>query len=93
MNIDDARNFSMGLGFPPLVGTRAEIQEAEQIRAEKLKQVPWFEENGEFYLNLGELETTFLLDDSLRHLRLADSARFWIENSDLDFWELLKWFQ
>ncbi|MBD1877956.1 hypothetical protein [Coleofasciculus sp. FACHB-T130] len=91
MNIDEARNFSMGLGLPPLVGTLAEIQEAEQIRAEKLKQVPWLEENWEIYLS--ELETRFLPDDSLRQLKLADSARFWIENCDLDFWELLEWCQ
>jgi hypothetical protein len=90
MNIDESRNFSRLLNLPPLVGSLAEIQEAEQIRAEKLKQVPWLEENWEIYLN--KVESRFLPDDSLRHLKLANLSSFWIENCHLDFWELLEWF-
>ncbi|MBD1903715.1 hypothetical protein NDI44_27385 [Trichocoleus sp. DQ-A3] len=90
MNIDEARNFSRLLNLPPLTGTLAAIQEAEQIRAEKLKRVPWFEENWEVYLR--ELKTRSLHEYSLENLKLADLSGFWIENRHLDFWELLEWF-
>ncbi len=89
MNQNEVRNLSILLQLPRLVGTPQEIQQAELIRYEKLKQVPFFEANWDMFLN--ELEARNLPDDTLIYLRQNDLAKFWIENSDLSFWQLLEY--
>ncbi|GET36860.1 hypothetical protein [Microseira wollei] len=90
MNENEVRNLSILLQLPRLVGTAQEIQQAELIRYEKLKQVPFFEANWDMFLN--ELKARNLPDDTLIHLRQSDLAEFWIANSELSFWELLEYF-
>ncbi|MFB2981669.1 hypothetical protein [Microseira sp. BLCC-F43] len=90
MNENEVSNLSILLQLPRLVGTAEEIQQAELIRYEKLKQVPFFEANWDMFLN--ELKARNLPDDTLIHLRQSNLAEFWIANSDLSFWELLEYF-
>lgn len=91
MNLEEARNFSQQLELPRLKGSLEQIQHAEQIRAEKLKEIPSFEQNWDNFL--ARLEARLLSDYSLVHLKQADDASFWIENEHLNFWELLELFQ
>ena len=90
MNHKEARNFSKNLNLPRLFGIPNQIQSAEEIRSQKLEQVPFFEQNWEMLLS--ELEARGLSDISLLHLKQADEASFWIETQYLDFWELLALF-
>lgn len=90
MNQNEAINLSILLQLPRLVGTAEEIQQAELIRSEKLKQLPFFEANWDIFLS--ELDARHLPDDTLIYLKQSDLAKFWIENSDLSFWELLEFF-
>ena len=89
MNPNEARNLSIILELPPLSGTPQEIKQAELIRYEKLKQVPFFEANWDMFLN--ELEARNLPDYTLIYLRQSNLAEFWIANSELSFWELLQY--
>jgi hypothetical protein len=93
MNPKEARELSLRLELPELVGTALEIQEAELIRADKLKQIPFFEVKANWEMFMTELENTGYHDNSLQLLRQSDVAQFWIKYRELDFWELLKLFQ
>jgi hypothetical protein len=91
MTPKEARELSISLKLPELVGTALEIQQAEIIRAEKLQQVPFFESEWEMFIN--EIENKDYYDNSLQLLKQTDIAKFWIEYRELDFWQLLKLFQ
>ena len=91
MNLEEARNFSQQLELPRLNGSLEQIQQAEQIRAEKLKEIPNFEKNWDNFLD--RLDARLVSDYSLVHLKQADDASFWIENEHLNFWELLELFE
>ena len=91
MNLEEARNFSQQLELPRLKGSGEQIQQAEQIRAEKLKDIPRFEQNWDNFLD--QLAARLLSDYSVVHLKQADDASFWIENEHLNFWELLELFE
>jgi hypothetical protein len=91
MTPKEARELSISLRLPELVGTALEIQQAEIIRAEKLQQVPFFEAEWEMFMT--EIENKDYYDNSLQLLRQSDLARFWIKYRELDFWQLLKLFQ
>ncbi len=88
MTPKEARELSISLKLPELVGTALEIQQAEIIRAEKLQQVPFFEANWEMFMT--ELENRDYYDNSLQLLRQNNVAKFWIKYRELDFWQLLK---
>ncbi|HAZ45660.1 MAG TPA: hypothetical protein DDW76_03060 [Cyanobacteria bacterium UBA11369] len=90
MNETEIRNLSIILELPPLSGTPQQIKQAELIRYEKLKQVPFFEANWDMFLN--EVEARNIPDDTLIHLRQSNLSEFWIANSDLSFWQLLEYF-
>ena len=87
----EARELSISLKLPELVGTALEIQQAEIIRAEKLQQVPFFESEWEMFIN--EIDNKDYYDNSLQLLKQTDIAKFWIKYRELDFWQLLKLFQ
>jgi len=91
MNLEEARKFSQQLELPPLIGSWEQIQQAEQIRAKKLKEISSFEKNWDNFLD--QLEARLLSDYSLLYLKQADEASFWIENKHLSFWELLELFE
>ncbi|MEG4444344.1 hypothetical protein QUB47_19715 [Microcoleus sp. AT9_B5] len=91
MTPKEARELSISLKLPELVGTALEIQQAEIIRAEKLQQVPFFEAEWEMFMN--ESENKDYYDNSLQLLKQSDVAKFWIKYRELDFWQLLKLFQ
>jgi hypothetical protein len=91
MTPKEARELSISLKLPELVGTALEIQQAEIIRAEKLQQVPFFEAEWEMFMN--EIENKDYYDNSLQLLKQSDVAKFWIKYRELDFWQLLKLFQ
>jgi len=91
MTPKEARELSISLKLPELVGTALEIQQAEIIRAEKLEQVPFFESEWEMFMN--EIENKDYYDNSLQLLKQSDGAKFWIKYRELDFWQLLKLFQ
>jgi hypothetical protein len=91
MTPKEARELSISLKLPELVGTALEIQQAEIIRAEKLQQVPFFESEWEMFIN--EIENKDYYDNSLQLLKQTDIAKFWIKYRELDFWQLLKLFQ
>ena len=91
MTPKEARELSISLKLPELVGTALEIQQAEIIRAEKLQQVPFFETEWEMFMN--EIENKDYYDNSLQLLKQSDVAKFWIKYRELDFWQLLKLFQ
>jgi hypothetical protein len=91
MTPKEARELSLSLQLPELVGTALQIQQTESIRAEKLEIVPFFEANWEMFMT--ELENKGYYDNSLQLLRQRDLAQFWIEYRDLDFWELIELFQ
>jgi len=88
MTPKEARELSISLKLPELVGTALEIQQAEIIRAEKLQQVPFFESEWEMFIN--EIENKDYYDNSLQLLKQSDVAKFWIKYRELDFWQLLK---
>ena len=90
MNQSQARELSIRLELPQLRGTVRDIKEAEIIRAQRLQIVPFFEEEWEIFMT--NLSNRNLPESSLWHLKSSDQANFWIENSDLDFWDLLAWF-
>ena len=90
MSLHNLRKLSQRLNLPPLIGNFREVKEAELIRYEKLKELPWFEENWDIFLS--ELDVRFLSEDCLRQLKLSDDAKFWLDNRELDFWELLEFF-
>jgi len=91
MTPKEARELSISLKLPELVGTALEIQQAEIIRAEKLQQVPFFESEWEMFMN--EIENKDYYDNSLQLLKQSEVAKFWIKYRELDFWQLLKLFQ
>lgn len=91
MNQHETIKLSILLNLPPLAGNQNEIQQAEQIRAKKLEQVPFFEKEWEMFCST--LEVRLLPDNCLQQLKQQDDAKFWIENCDLDFWELLELLQ
>lgn len=91
MTPKEARELSISLKLPELVGTALEIQQAEIIRAEKLQQVPFFEAEWEMFMT--EIENKGYYDNSLQLLKQSDVAKFWIKYRELDFWQLLKLFQ
>jgi hypothetical protein len=91
MNLEEARKFSQQLELPGLKGSWEQIQQAEQIRAEKLKDIPSFEQNWDNFLD--QLAARLLSDYSVVYLKQADDASFWIENEHLHFWELLELFE
>lgn len=91
MTPKEARELSISLRLPELVGTALEIQQAEIIRAEKLQQVPFFEAEWEMFMT--ELENRDYYDNSLQLLRQSDVAKFWIKYRELDFWQILKLFK
>lgn len=91
MTPKEARELSISLKLPELVGTALEIQQAEIIRAKKLQQVPFFEAEWEMFMN--EIENKDYYDNSLQLLKQSDVAKFWIKYRELDFWQLLKLFQ
>jgi hypothetical protein len=91
MTPKQARELSISLKLPELVGTALEIQQAEIIRAEKLQQVPFFEANWEMFMT--EIENKDYYDNSLQLLKQSNVAEFWIKNRELDFWQLLKLLQ
>jgi len=91
MTPKEARELSISLKLPDLVGTALEIQQAEIIRAEKLQQVPFFEAEWEMFMT--EIENKDYYDNSLQLLKQSDVAKFWIKYRELDFWQLLKLFQ
>jgi len=91
MTPKEARELSISLKLPELVGTALEIQQAEIIRAEKLQQVPFFESEWEMFMN--EIENKDYYDNSLQLLKQSDIAKFWIKYRELDFLQLLKLFQ
>jgi hypothetical protein len=90
MSLDNVRKLSQRLKLPPLMGNLREVKEAELIRYQKLKELPLFEENWDIFLS--ELDARFLSEDCLRQLKLSDDAQFWLDNKELDFWELLEFF-
>jgi len=91
MTPKEARELSISLKLPELVGTALEIQQAEIIRAEKLQKVPFFEAEWEMFMN--EIENKDYYDNSLQLLKQSEVAKFWIKYRELDFWQLLKLFQ
>jgi hypothetical protein len=91
MTPKEARELSISLKLPDLVGTALEIQQAEIIRAEKLQQVPFFEAEWEMFMT--EIENKDYYDNSLQLLKQSNVAEFWIKYRELDFWQLLKLFQ
>jgi len=91
MTPKEARELSISLKLPELVGTALEIQQAEIIRAEKLQQVPFFESEWETFMN--EIENKDYYDNSLQLLKQSDGGKFWIKYRELDFLQLLKLFQ
>ncbi|MEG4225753.1 hypothetical protein QUA35_07185 [Microcoleus sp. N9_B2] len=91
MTPKEARELSISLKLPELVGNALEIQQAEIIRAEKLQQVPFFEAEWEMFMT--EIENKGYYDNSLQLLKQSDVAKFWIKYRELDFWQLLKLFQ
>ena len=91
MTPKEARELSISLKLPELVGTALEIQQAEIIRAEKLQQVLFFEAEWEMFMT--EIENKGYYDNSLQLLKQSDVAKFWIKYRELDFWQLLKLFQ
>lgn len=91
MTPKEARELSISLKLPELVGTALEIQQAEIIRAEKLQQIPFFETEWEMFMT--EIENKDYYDNSLQLLKQSDVAKFWIKYRELDFWQLLKLFQ
>jgi hypothetical protein len=91
MTPKQARELSIRLKLPELVGTALEIQQAEIIRAEKLQQVPFFEAEWEMFMT--EIENKDYYDNSLQLLKQSSVAKFWIKYRELDFWQLLKLFQ
>jgi hypothetical protein len=94
MNYDEARKFARSLGFISLKGTLAEVRQAEIIRAEKLAEVPFFQEGWEerdWGLFIAIVEAKTLPDNVLFLVKHADDARFWLENQDFGFWEILEW--
>jgi hypothetical protein len=91
MTPKEARELSISLKLPELVGTALEIQQAEIIRAEKLQQVPFFEAEWEMFMN--EIENKDYYDNSLQLLKQSDVAKFWVKYRELDFWQILKLFQ
>jgi hypothetical protein len=88
MTPKEARELSISLKLPELVGTALEIQQAEIIRGEKLQQVPFFEAEWEMFMT--EIENKDYYDNSLQLLRQSNAAEFWIKYRELDFWQLLK---
>lgn len=88
MTPKEARELSISLKLPELVGTALEIQQAEIIRAEKLQQVPFFEAEWEMFMT--EIENKDYYDNSLQLLKQNNVAEFWIKYRELDFWQLLK---
>lgn len=90
MSLDNVRKLSQRLKLPPLMGDWWEVKEAELIRYEKLKELPWFEENWDIFLR--QLDARFLSEDCLRQLKLSNDAKFWLDNKELNFWELLDFF-
>ena len=91
MTPKEARELSISLKLPELVGTALEIQQAEIIRVEKLQQVPFFEAEWEMFMT--EIENKDYYDNSLQLLKQSNVAEFWIKYRELDFWQLLKLFQ
>jgi hypothetical protein len=91
MTPKEARELSISLKLPELVGTALEIQQAEIIRGEKLQQVPFFEAEWEMFMN--EIENKDYYDNSLQLLKQSDVAKFWVKYRELDFWQILKLFQ
>lgn len=91
MTSKEARELSISLKLPDLVGTALEIQQAEIIRAEKLQQVPFFEAEWEMFMT--EIENKDYYDNSLQLLKQSNVAEFWIKYRELDFGQLLKLFQ
>lgn len=91
MTPKEARELSISLKLPELVGTALEIQQAEIIRAEKIQQVPFFEAEWEMFMT--EIENKDYYDNSLQLLKQSNVAEFWIKYRELDFWQLLKLFQ
>jgi hypothetical protein len=91
MTPKEARELSISLKLPELVGTALEIQQAEIIRVEKLQQVPFFEAEWEMFMN--EIENKDYYDNSLQLLKQSDVAKFWVKYRELDFWQILKLFQ
>ena len=91
MTPKEARELSISLKLPELVGTALEIQQAEIIRAEKLQQVPFFEAEWEMFMN--EIENKDYHNNSLQLLKQSDVAKFWVKYRELDFWQILKLFQ
>ena len=91
MTPKEARELSISLKLPELVGTALEIQQAEIIRAEQLQQVPFFESEWEMFMN--EIENKDYYDNSLQLLKQSDVAKFWVKYRELDFWQILKLFQ
>ncbi|MEG4581568.1 hypothetical protein QUA71_18425 [Microcoleus sp. MON1_C5] len=91
MTPKEARELSISLKLPDLIGTALEIQQAEIIRAEKLQQVPFFEAEWEMFMT--EIENKDYYDNSLQLLKQSNVAEFWIKYRELDFWQLLKLFQ
>lgn len=91
MTPKEARELSISLKLPELVGTALEIQQAEIIRAEKIQQVPFFEAEWEMFMT--EIENKDYYDNSLQLLKQSNAAEFWIKYRELDFWQLLKLFQ
>jgi hypothetical protein len=91
MTPKEARELSISLKIPDLVGTALEIEQAETIRAEKLQQVPFFEAEWEMFMT--EIENKDYYDNSLQLLKQSNVAEFWIKYRELDFWQLLKLFQ
>ena len=88
MTPKEARELSISLKLPELVGTALEIQQAEIIRVEKLQQVPFFEAEWEMFMT--EIENKDYYDNSLQLLKQSNVAEFWIKYRELDFWQLLK---
>ena len=91
MTPKEARELSISLKLPDLVGTALEIQQAEIMRVEKLQQVPFFEAEWEMFMT--EIENKDYYDNSLQLLKQSNVAEFWIKYRELDFWQLLKLFQ
>lgn len=91
MTPKEARELSLSLKLPELVGTALEIQQAEILRAQKLQQVPSFEAEWEIFMT--EIENRDYYHNSLQLLRQSDVAKFWIKYRELDFWQLLNLFQ
>lgn len=93
MTPEEVKELSIRLKLPELVGTALEIQEAKLIRADKLKQIAFFEVKANWEMFMTELENKGYHDNSLQLLRQSDVAQFWRKYRELDFWELLKLFQ